>query len=70
MKKILIALQGPLNSNTIKCAESFADLNLDVLMIAWKDNSLKKIYSKKVKIDMIDDPKTLFTRLTSSSLII
>ena len=54
-------MQGPLNSKTIRCAESFADLNIDVLMIAWRDSSLKRIYSKKVKIDMIDDPKTLFT---------
>lgn len=61
MNKILIALQGPLNVNTLKCAESFADLNIDVLMIAWRDNSLKEIYSKKLKIEFIDDPKTLFT---------
>ena len=60
--KVLIALQGPINEKTYKCAETFLDLNYDLVMIGWQGVNLANFEQSKIKIDLIKDPKTLVAK--------
>ncbi len=61
MKKTLIAFQGPLNKKTLECAESFLELDFDIVMISWPLTSFNIDASSNIKIDILEDPGTLET---------
>ena len=50
MQKVLIALQGPLNGKTLRCARTFLKLKYQVLMICWPINEIYKYDLGELKI--------------------
>ena len=68
MSEILIALQGPLNLKSLRCAETFLKLEIDIIMIAWETKISLPAYSNRIKIDFIKDPNTLYTKDKESQI--
>ena len=62
MNKVLIALQGPLNSRTLNCAKTFLCTEFNVVMICWSTKKHIEIESESLKIDFIEDPDSIITK--------
>ena len=68
MKKVLIAIQGPLNSDSLRCAKTFLQLKHQVLMICWPINEHSRYDFGDLKVDFIDDPGTIIDELGLNNL--
>tara|TARA_B100001248_G_C27373790_1_gene453086 strand:+ start:629 stop:1543 length:915 start_codon:yes stop_codon:yes gene_type:complete len=62
MNKVLIALQGPLNNETLNCAKTFLFMKFDLIMICWQDKYSYQINYEPLQVDFIDDPKSMPTK--------
>ena len=69
MTKVLIALQGPLNRKTLRCAKTFLQLNYQVLMICWPINEFSTYDFGELKVDFINDPGTINAGLFGVNVI-
>ena len=61
MKKYLLVLQGAYSEDGINCAKSFRRLDIDILFVIWKNNSIE-IKEDNIIIKKINDPKSIKTK--------